>query len=340
MRNLCQFRALTLLVLVMGLAWAGLARAHEVRPALLDIRETGDGWFDVAFKRPMLGGDLPDIAPLFPDDVVQIGNPVRRQVKGAILETSRYRTDAGTIVGMQIEIEGLKAQQIDVLVQITLANGVSHSAILKPSEPGYIIPDAENSWAVVSGYTVMGIGHILSGFDHLLFVLALILLIRGRWMLLKAITAFTVAHSITLALATLGVVSVPSKPTEAVIALSIVFLAVEVLRKSQGSGGIAVQSPWIVTFGFGLFHGLGFAGALSDVGLPQHAIPLALLSFNVGVEIGQVMFVAAVLALVFVVRKAGIKEGFAERQFAPYVIGCMAAYWVIERTLAILPLSI
>lgn len=333
-RHLCQIRAGLLVLLVGLMAFAGLARAHEIRPALLDIRETEDGWFDVAFKVPVKGGYIIDIAPVFPDDVTRLGNPVTRQITGATLETSRYHTPSGSIVGMVINIAGLQAQQIDVLLQIKLADGTSHSAVLKPSASNYTIPAAENAWSVAKGYTTMGIGHILSGFDHLLFVLALILLIRDRWTLLKAITAFTVAHSITLALATLGLVSVPSKPTEAVIALSIVFLALEVLRQAKGTGGIAVRSPWIVAFGFGLVHGLGFAGALSDVGLPQHAIPLALLAFNVGVEIGQLMFVTVVLVLIFTVRKAGIKEGFVEHRLAPYAIGCIAAYWVIDRTVA------
>lgn len=334
MHNLCQIRALIFLILVAVAAFAGLARANDIQAALLDIREAEDGWFDATFKVPLKGAEVIAITPVFSDDIMQFGSTVTREVTGAMLQTSRYHALDGSIVGMKITIAGLLTQQVDVLLQVKLVDGTSHSAILKPSAPHYTIPAVEDLRSVATGYTTMGIGHILSGFDHLLFVLALILLIRDRWTLLKAITAFTLAHSITLALASLGLVSVPSKPTEAVIALSIVFLALEILRQANGTGGIAVQSPWIVAFGFGLVHGLGFAGALSEVGLPQHAIPLALLAFNVGVEIGQLMFVGVVLALIFAVRRAGIKEGFVEHRLAPYVIGCMAAYWVIDRTVA------
>lgn len=337
MHWICQLRVLLLLALLAVVAAVSTVHAHEVRPALLDIRATGEGWYDVTFKSPIRDGKAMDIAPIYPDDFVLVGNPVSRDGRGSVISSGKYRAESGTIVGMTIEIAGLTAVQSDVLVQIALEDGTAHSGIIKPQTPIYTVPENEDSWSVASGYIVMGVTHILSGYDHLAFVLALILLIRDRWMLIKAITAFTVAHSISLALATFGILNVPSKPTEAVIALSILFLAIEVLRRDDGKGGgIAVQAPWIVAFGFGLVHGLGFAGALSDVGLPEHAIPLALFSFNVGVEIGQLMFVAVVLAIIAILRRLHLARGTFSRRLAPYVIGAVSAYWVIERTVGFL----
>lgn len=332
-----KIRAIMLFALLLSAGLAGSIQAHEVRPALLDIRATGDGWYDVTFKNPLRNGKAMDISPVYPNDFVRMGNPASRDRPALVIHTAKYRAQSGTIVGMPIEFSGLTAAQSDVLIQITLDDGTTHSAILKPQSPSYIIPEQENSWSVAKGYTVMGITHILSGYDHLAFVLALILLIRNRWMLVKAITAFTVAHSISLALATIGLLNVPSKPTEAVIALSILFLAIEVLRRDEGKGGgIAVQAPWIVAFGFGLVHGLGFAGALSSVGLPDHAIPLALFAFNIGVEIGQLMFVGVVLVIISILHRFQLKRGLFNPRLAPYVIGAISAYWVIDRTVGFL----
>ena len=184
-------------------------------------------------------------------------------------------------------------------------------------------------------YTVLGVEHILLGIDHLLFVLALLLIVRGPWMLVKTVTAFTVAHSITLALATLGFINVPSRPVEAAIALSIVFLCVEIVHARQGRIGLAVRYPWVVAFAFGLLHGLGFASALSEIGLPQSEIPIALLFFNIGVEIGQLMFVAVVLGIIWGLRQLRpISWGWASAVPA-YIIGMIATYWLFERVAAI-----
>ena len=184
---------------------------------------------------------------------------------------------------------------------------------------------------VAGAYWKIGTIHILEGFDHLLFVLALILIIPNLWMLLKTITAFTLAHSISLALATIGVLNMPGAPTEAVIALSILFLAVEIVHSRDGKKTLTGQYPWVVALAFGLFHGLGFAGALAEVGLPQQEIPLALLMFNVGVETGQVLFVAVVV----LVRAGIMRLPFAWPQgswkLLPYAIGSIAAFWTVQR---------
>jgi hydrogenase/urease accessory protein HupE len=184
---------------------------------------------------------------------------------------------------------------------------------------------------VAGTYLTLGIEHILTGIDHLLFVLGLLILARERWRLLATVTAFTVAHSITLALATLGMVHVPQRPVEAAIALSIVFVAVEILREREGRGGFAARSPWIVAFGFGLLHGFGFAGALSEVGLPAHHIPLALLFFNIGVEIGQLLFIGAVLGLIRLAQRLRARSTGWLELVPPYAIGTVATFWVFER---------
>jgi hypothetical protein len=184
-------------------------------------------------------------------------------------------------------------------------------------------------------YTALGIEHILLGIDHLLFVLALLLIVRGPWMLVKTVTAFTVAHSITLALATLGFINVSSAPVEAAIALSIVFLCVEIVHARQGRIGLAIRYPWVVAFAFGLLHGLGFAGALAEIGLPQSEIPIALLFFNIGVEIGQLMFVAVVLGLIWGIKKVQPESWRWASVVPAYVIGTIATYWLFERVAAI-----
>ena len=180
----------------------------------------------------------------------------------------------------------------------------------------------------------MGLEHILEGVDHLLFLLALLFLVSGFWTLLKTITAFTLAHSVTLALASLGIVHVPPAPTEAIIALSIAFLATEIVRKNLGETGLTQRYPWMIACFFGLFHGLGFAGALTDIGLPAHEIPLALLMFNVGVETGQILFIAGVVAFLWLVQRIALPIPESGRRLAPYAIGSIAAFWTIERVVS------
>ena len=193
------------------------------------------------------------------------------------------------------------------------------------------------SWSdAARRYLSLGIEHILFGIDHLLFVFALLLIVRGRWMLVKTITAFTVAHSITLALATLGFINVPLRPVEAAIALSIVFLCVEIVHARQGRIGLAVRYPWVVAFAFGLLHGLGFAGALAEIGLPQSEIPIALLFFNIGVEIGQLMFVAVVLGVIWGLQRLQFQAPSWAQAIPVYVIGTLATYWFIERVVVVI----
>ena len=229
--------------------------------------------------------------------------------------------------------------QTDVLLLVQLRDGSQHSAILRPVAPSFTIPLEASSLKIGADYWRMGTIHILEGADHLLFVLALLLIVNGLGPLLKAVTAFTVAHSITLALATLDVVHMPSAPTEAIIALSIVFLAAEIIHQRNGVIGLTERYPWLIAFLFGLFHGLGFAGALSEIGVPQQAIPLALLTFNVGVETGQLMFVGVVLVVIAALKRLPLTLPEGSWRLTPYSIGGVAAYWTIDRVVSFLPIA-
>jgi len=318
-------------LLLVGFSPATELHAHEIRPALLNIVEQEPGWFEVTWKVPIRGDRVLALSPVLPPSLIPLGPPASHTVPGAHIQYSTYKTEGESLVGETVSIEGLTALQIDVLLQIQLADGSSHSAILRPKSPSFEVPTHETKGAVAWSYWTMGTTHILGGIDHLLFVLALMLIVPGYWRLFKTITAFTVAHSISLGLASLGFVHVPPGPTEAVIALSILFLAVEVVHSRQGKVSLTERAPWIVAFVFGLFHGLGFAGALSEVGLPEHAIPLALFMFNVGVESGQILFVGAALAIMAVLRRVPVAWPAGSWRLMPYTIGSLAAFWTIQR---------
>jgi hydrogenase/urease accessory protein HupE len=251
---------------------------------------------------------------------------------GAEIRRWTFATGPQGLTGWNVTIHGLPAMMIDVLVRIELLDGRVVSRMLRPDLPAFLF-DADAVGPPAGGYFRLGVEHILFGIDHLLFVLALVLIVRGTGLLVKTITAFTVAHSITLALATLGFVHVPAAPVEAVIALSIVFVAAEILRARRGETGLTARAPWLVAGSFGLLHGFGFAGALSQVGLPANDIPLALLFFNLGVEAGQLAFVAVALGVIGLLRRARLPEWAP--LVAPYAIGSLAMFWVIERTAAI-----
>ena len=309
------------------------AFAHEVRPAYLELRETAPDTYEVLWKVPANGEMRLAIYVQFPADARQISEP-RGMISGAA-HIERWRIQRpGGLDGQSIAIEGLSSTKIDALVRVTDAAGVAQTFRATPDAPSVTITAAASGWQIARTYTALGFEHILLGIDHLLFVLALVLLVKGWKRLVGTITAFTIAHSITLALATLGFVHVPGPPVEACIALSIVFVAAEILRSRAGKPGLTARAPWVVAFTFGLLHGLGFAGALSEVGLPQHAIPLSLLFFNVGVELGQLTFIAAVLSLAAPARRIPLPLPRWAPLIPPYAIGALAMFWVIERTAA------
>ena len=324
--------------------WASIpampASADEIRPALLDIKEQGTGLFAVTWKVPTRGDRVLAITPQLPESLELLGSPTTQDMPGARIEHATYKNNQDSLTGQTIVIEGLSALQTDVLLLVQLQDGTQHSAILRPASPSFTIPLQASKLKIAGDYWRMGTIHILEGVDHLLFVLALMLLVHGLGPLLKAVTAFTVAHSITLAMATLGVVNMPSAPTEAIISLSIVFLATEIVHARNGRIGLTERYPWLIAFIFGLFHGLGFAGALSEIGVPQHEVPLALFMFNVGVESGQILFIVVVLGLLAVLRRLPVTAPEGAWRLVPYSIGGIAAFWTIERVISFLPLTV
>jgi hypothetical protein len=318
---------IALLVALLGLA-AGTAAAHEVRPAYLRVHQASEQTFDILWRVPARGEMKLAINVEMPEHCEQSGSLQSWQEEGTWI-SQWSETCPGGISGKRIGIAGLSSTVIDVLARVERLDGTTQVARLTPADPGFIVTDSESTAEVASTYAVLGIEHILLGVDHLLFVLALLMLVPNLRTLLWTITSFTLAHSLTLAAATLGWVHVPQQPVEAVIALSILFVAMEIVHWRQGRPGITRRWPWLVAFTFGLLHGFGFAGALSGIGLPEHAIPVALFFFNVGVEIGQLIFIGSVF-LVSLLLKRFTWPGWAWR-VPVYAIGSLAAFWTIER---------
>jgi hydrogenase/urease accessory protein HupE len=306
------------------------ATAHELRPAYLDIRETAAGEFAVVWKVPARGDLRLGLYVRMPDTCKPKSPPVGSVEDGAFFERWSMIC-AGALKGHEIAIDGLQSTLTDALARVEYRDGSTQIARLTPEAPQFIALGVQTTFEVAQTYFVLGVEHILSGIDHLLFVLALILLIRDRWMLVKTITAFTVAHSITLAGAALGYFSLPQPPVEATIALSIAFVARELARTQSGERRLSESYPWVIAFVFGLLHGFGFAGALKEIGLPQTDVPLALLTFNLGVEAGQLMFVAAVLLAYRGVKALYDVPTAAGRTAAAYGIGSIATFWLVSR---------
>jgi hydrogenase/urease accessory protein HupE len=311
---------------------AATAQAHEVRPAYLALTEQSAGVFSVLWKTPMRGEARLSLSPAFSGPTQVRGPMTARTANGASIQ--QWTLGAGQLRGQQLVLEGLESTMTDALVRIDFADGSTWTQRLTPRAPSTVIPHQQTGWSVAWQYLQLGVEHILLGIDHLLFVLALLLVTAGGAQLVKTITAFTVAHSITLGLAALGMVRVPSAPIEAVIALSIVFVAAEILRAQAGKPGLASRAPWFIAFAFGLLHGFGFAGALSGIGLPPAHIPTALLFFNVGVEIGQLLFVGGVLALVRLLRGLRLPAPRVAALSPAYAIGGVAMFWVMQRVAA------
>lgn len=319
-----------MLAAFLSLCVAGPGFAHEVRPAYLELTEEAPDTFAVLFKTPMLGDLRLALSVAFSGPVEPV-TPVLSRVTGdAMVQTWRVRTSQ-PLRGQDVRVVGLENTVSDALVRIAFLDGRSWVQRLTPAAPRATIPAAQGWSDVGATYLRLGVEHILLGYDHLLFVLGLILITTSTRQLVKAITAFTAAHSITLAAAALGVVHVPPKPVEACIALSIAFLAAEILRARSGQAGISARAPWLMAFAFGLLHGFGFAGALSEIGMPERHIPVALVFFNLGVEAGQLLFVAAVMALATVARRIRLTVPHWAPLLPPYLIGSVAMFWAIQR---------
>ena len=307
------------------------ARADVFNPAFLQLTETSPDHFAVTLRLPLRGQQPPAVELLFPDRVATVGSVRRREIAGYLVETRSVHA-AGGLAGSRLAFRGLGGSATDVIARVLFIDGSEQVERLEAGADAFTVRGRRGTLAVSAAYFALGVEHILLGPDHLLFVLALLLLVDGWRRILATITAFTVAHSLTLVAAALGWVRVPGAPVEAVIALSIVFVAAEALHSWRGRPGITARAPWIVAFAFGLLHGLGFAAALNDIGLPEQAILPALLAFNLGVEAGQVLFVAAMLLLAALAQRSRVPaRQLVARTLLPYGIGTLAAYWSIER---------
>jgi hydrogenase/urease accessory protein HupE len=323
-----------LLVLVLLVTFASPAFAHEVRPAYLELRQTGAETYDALWKVPGLGENLRlGLYVELPAGCTNTSEPRALMINNAYTERWSVKCPGG-LTGGTIRIAGLSATTTDVLVRIERQDGSTQVTRLKPSAPSFVVEAVPSRLEVARTFSVLGVEHILTGIDHLLFVLALLIITRGGWKLVKTVTAFTLSHSLTLTAATLGFVHVPQRPVEAVIALSIVFVAAEILRMRRGIESITISSPWIVAFSFGLIHGLGFAGGLSDAGLPAGHIPTALLFFSMGVEAGHFLFIGVVLSLIALARRTQLPAPRWARPVPAYAIGSIAMFWVIQRVAA------
>jgi hydrogenase/urease accessory protein HupE len=322
-------RRWAVLVVAVGLG-AGVAWAHELTPSLLSLTERAPGEYEVLWRVPLDEAPRGLLAPVLPDDARAVG-PRQVQVDTQARSERWVVRVPGGIGGRPIRLDGPRAARTDALLRIALLDGRVLHARLSPDGTAFLVPPRPSWWVLAGTYLRLGIEHILLGFDHLLFVLGLLLLARSTLVLVKTITAFTAAHSLTLGLATLGVLHVPGPPVEATIALSIVFVAREILAAPGTS--LAARRPWAVALAFGLLHGLGFAGALAELGLPGTEIPLALAAFNVGVEVGQLAFVAAV-ALLWRLARSWVRPTPFARVALAHGIGGLAVALFLNRIAA------
>lgn len=307
--------------------------AHELRPAYLAVHEEKPGEFRVLWKTPMRGELRLALSPVFSGRTERLTPVSTRHTDNAAVQTWRLHA-IDPLRGQSVRIAGLEGTMTDALVRMEFADGSTWVQRLTAAEPAAEIPARASGLTVAGVYLTLGVEHILTGIDHLLFVLALLLITRGSWKLVKTVSAFTVSHSLTLTAATLGFVHVPAAPVEAIIALSIVFVAVEIVHLHAGREGVTAHAPWVVALTFGLLHGLGFAGGLSEVGLPAGHIPTALLFFSIGVETGHLLFVAAVLSLMTLGRCLGVSLPRWAELVPSYAIGSVAMFWVIQRVAA------
>jgi hydrogenase/urease accessory protein HupE len=321
-----------MLMMLAGAAFIPSCLAHETRPAYLEIKETSPDHYDVVWRTPVNAGMRLPIVLQLPSDAKNVTAPTTQELTDSLLER-RSIVVAGGFGGKRVDFVGLQGTITDVLVRVQLLDGRSWSTIVRPSQAWIdITPNQGRRRLGVAGtYVVHGIRHILFGPDHLLFVLGLLLIVKNRWMLLKTITAFTVAHSITLAIATLGYANAPTLPLNAAIALSILFLGPEIVKVWRGESSFTIRHPWVVAFAFGLLHGFGFASVLTSAGLPSNELPWALLSFNVGVEIGQVGFVILILLLERAFRVLEIRWPRVVEALPGYAVGSLGAFWTIQR---------
>jgi len=313
-------------------------RADEFKPAYLQLTQVDQDTYDVLWKIPAIDEATPlKVKPQFPERTETLTTVRSTFSRGVTVQRWRVRVPGG-LDGQAVIFSQLSETRIDVLARLVRLDGSVQLERILPVRPRFFARPSPGSLEVVTTYTVQGIEHILTGFDHLLYILAMLILVGGWRRIVVTMSAFTATHSLTLTAAALGWVHVPQAPVEACIALSILFVAREIVQMHRGRPGITARWPWVVSFTFGLMHGFGFAGALAEVGLPQSSIPTALLFFNVGVEIGQLLFVTAVLTVIAVGWRAARRLRWPQTDWvwrvAPYAIGGLASFWLVERVTA------
>jgi hypothetical protein len=333
-------RWLAALVLLAAALAGAQAGAHALEPGFLELRALDAERWRVTWRKPDVGGRPMPIEAVLPE-ICAPNRPPPARFDGRAWSANWLARCPGGLAGGTIAIEGLDATRTDVLVRYELSPGAGQAMRLMPGMSAFVVPAVPGPWAIFGSYGALGVDHILQGVDHLLFVFALLLLIPDRRRLIGAVTAFTVAHSVSLGAAALGWIVVPAPPVEVVVALSIAFLAAEMVKPEAARDRVSARWPWSVAFGFGLLHGLGFARALLEVGLPAGDVPLALLAFNIGVEIGQLMFIAVVLLAGMLLRRLyprlmalAVVPGGPGLRATGYAVGTLAAFWVIERVAA------
>lgn len=312
---------------------AGSAKADELRPGYIEFTQESAAKWTLIWKSPMKGGFTTFTKPVLPEGCSVTGPQSRVTTSGSVVTTSAILC-GNNVAGRHIGLDNFDTAQSDVLVRVAPLGRPVQALRLTPAQPHALIRVKPDRWEVARTYFLTGADHIISGYDHLLFVVALVLLLSGFWTIFKAVTAFTIAHSMTLIGTTLGFVGLPQRPVESVIALSILFLAVEILKRKPGEPRLAERIPWLVAFIFGLLHGFGFAGALKEIGLPESDVPTALLTFNLGVEAGQLAVVAVTIGILMLVRRLMAKYQEIFIKTAVYAIGITAGFWFIERTFA------
>jgi HupE / UreJ protein len=325
------------MLMMMLTPWLSLpAQAHDVRPAYLDVTENPGGDLRITWREPVAGLYALHLVPTISAGWLEPAPVMSSRTDTTMVREWQVASPHADLVGTTVRIDGLDSTITDVMLHVQYRDGSELTHLLRPSSPAYQIPSAGGAGVPVRDYLQLGFTHIWGGIDHLLYIFGLTLLVRNARSLLKTITGFTVAHSITLAAAALGFIHVPVAPVEACIALSILYVADEVLNARAGKAGIAQRAPWAIAFCFGLLHGLGFAGALAEIGLPARHIPMALLLFNIGIELGQICFVILLLLAARALRQVA-PALMARFQRAPaYAIGGVASFWLIQRCVAIL----
>ena len=307
------------------------AFAHESQPGLLEIKQLAEDRYDVIWKAPIYYGEPHPARLQMPENWKDLVQPTERRMSDSIIFHRIVEVGQKSIEGAIVRFPGLESTITDVYVRLTRLDSTMMTAVVRPTRP-FVELRGERSWHATAGeYIGLGFHHILLGVDHLLFVLGLLLIVQSRKVLLKTITSFTVAHSITLAIATLGFARAPLPPLNAAVALSIFFLGPEIVRSWRGETSLAISYPWIVAFVFGLLHGFGFASGLSTTGMPKAELPWALLCFNVGVELGQLTFVFLALALAWSFKILEIRWPRWALAIPGYTVGSLGAYWTIQR---------